>query len=60
MLIDEGMTLVIFGMDKMKREVINIVSDNSVIFRQISNFNILAARLVSPRTFEQGLLTFGY
>ena len=54
------MTLVILGLDKMKREVINIVSNNSVIFRQISNFNIHGALLVSRHTFEEGLLSFGF
>ena len=57
---DEQMTIVLVGLDKMKREVINIISNSSVIFRQISNFNIHGAVLVSSKSFEEGLLTFGF
>jgi len=60
MLVDESMTLVLIGLDKLKREVINIINNNSVIFRQISNYNIFGAILISSRGFEEGLLTFGY
>jgi hypothetical protein len=52
--------LVLVGLDKMKREVINIVSNNTVVFRQISTFNIYGACLVSEENFEAGLLTYGY
>jgi len=45
------MTLVIVGLDKMKREVILVVSNNSVIFRQISTFNIVGLELVNRIAF---------
>ena len=44
----------------MKREVINIISDNSVIFRQISNFSIQGATLINKKSFEDGILTYGF
>jgi len=51
MLVDSRETIVIIGLDKMKREVINIVSNNSVIFRQISNFNIIDGLLINKGNF---------
>lgn len=48
---DAKFNLVLIGLDKMKREVINIVSEGSIIFRQISNYNINGALLVSKLSF---------
>lgn len=50
-LVDSKGNIVITGLDKMKREVINIISDSSVIFRQISNYNITGSLLVSQTSF---------
>ena len=49
--VDQKMTLVIVGLDKMKREVIIVVSNNSVIFRQISTFNVNGLELVNRKAF---------
>lgn len=40
--------------------MINIISDSSVVFRQISTFNITGALLVSKKSYEFGLITFGF
>lgn len=39
--------IIIVGLDKLKREVIEIVSDGAIIFKQISNFNIKNIKLIS-------------
>jgi hypothetical protein len=59
-LVDKKLAVVLVGLDRMKREVINIVSEGSVVFRQISNYNIGGALLISPNNFEGGIVTFGF
>lgn len=39
--------IIIVGLDKLRREVIQIVSDQAIIFKQISNFNIRGIKLIS-------------
>ena len=58
--IDSNSNLIIVGLDKLKREVINVVNNNAVIFRQISNFNMLGICLISKANFEEGFITFGF
>ena len=48
---DYDKNIVIVGLDKLKREVIEIVSEEAIIFKQISNFNIKGIRLISEETF---------
>jgi hypothetical protein len=40
--------------------VINIIKDQEVIFRQISNFSILGVELVNKVSFQVGMITHGY
>jgi hypothetical protein len=59
-LVDSQLALVLVGLDRMKREVINIISEGSVVFRQISNYSINGALLVSGASFEHGIVTYGF
>lgn len=57
---DYEQNIVIVGLDKLKREVITIVSDQSIVFKQISTFNIKAIKLLAEETFEMGMISIGY
>lgn len=52
--------MILVGLDKLKREVINIVKGNEVIFRQISNYNMNGMALVWEECFEFGIVSFGF
>jgi len=51
LMIDDRQSILVVGLDKLKREVINIIVDNSVVFRQISNFNVSGALFINKQSF---------
>jgi len=51
LLMDYEQNIVIVGLDRLKREVIEIVSEEAIVFKQISTFNIKTIKLISEDTF---------
>lgn len=57
---DKSGVLMITGRDYMRRNVLMVVSDNSILNKQISNYDIKDLLLLNEESYTHGLLTFGF
>lgn len=56
--VDSQGILIVWGLDKLKRWILMIIEEESILFRQVSNYE-LSGMLLVGRSFKEGIITFG-
>lgn len=44
----------------MKRNILMLIDQNTILFKQICNYDVKGAIFISDSSYTKGILTFGY